>query len=91
MLEQGAVTAVDRATAQVVARAVVQGVVPAVDQEAALATADQAANQITDPMAADRVATTLMLQPDRLTVAVIMEPLEVEWPAMVQAVVMVSV
>ena len=59
----------------------------AVDQKAELATADQ----ITDPMAADRVEAPLMLQPDRLTVAVNMEPLKVEWPAMVQAVVMVSV
>ena len=98
MLEQRAMTAVEAlgiilAAATVAAMMVAEQavdlatVVQAVDQKAELAMAVQ----ITDLMAADRVATPLMLQPDRLIVAEIMEPLEVEWPAMVQAVVMVSV
>jgi hypothetical protein len=101
MLEQRAVTAAAAAgTMMVAAGAVVQGVVPAVDQ----VTADQAADRVTDRVtvdqtaarvtadqAVDRVVAPLMLQPDRLIVAVIMELLEVEWPAVVQVMVMVSV
>ena len=94
MLEQGAATAVVETT-KVATGAVARGVVPAgeqaVAQAAAWATAAPAVVQTTAVPAVDLVETALMLQPDRLTVAVSMEPLEVEWPAMVQAVVLLSV
>ena len=82
---------VQAATRAAVIQAVARAVVPAVARAVDRVTAEQVMAQVMAEQVVARAATPHMLQPDRLIVAVIMEPLEVEWPAMVQAVVMVSV